>query len=411
MGFVITYKTLFEVRLLHHYHLDKAGEGGDYLLFDLATDAEQEEALRKYDISSFLNIVPTEACYSLLRKHNCIFQKRQDRFIIAIKVQYNDGLNAYTPFVPLADDLAFTFRYTIADPYFLNYSNIPLPKQKDTVFLFQNKSDSNARVYPDLSRLAPTRDVSEIYNAGEILMSADLSTVLIADTITGPVNVPVQNFITDPKVSGNALHYVNRNDIMKTSGNIVRIDTGLQNRTEDVAVTITNNQATVITPRVSLFEDGNTTVQADFSMFPEGVYNVHLEDAGSAYTEDVLFYLQKENSVCDGIVQIQVKSDQAAFGLLNNNGSVKEGDQIRRFDLRFKNRATLWRYLGNGFSNQPESGPHLLARNGFLNLSVNDENAVAVNDLPNASVNMIRTEKPVSAPDNYNLVSEIYLNS
>jgi hypothetical protein len=411
MGFVITYKTLFEVRLLHHYHLDKAGEDSDYVLFDLATDAEQEEALRKYDVSSFLSIRPTEACSSLLRKHNCIFQQRESGFIIAVKVQHDDGLNAYVPFVSLADDLAFTFRYNIVDPYFLNYSNIPLPRQKDTVFFFQNKSESSARVYPDLSRRAPVRDVNEIYNAGEILLTADLSTVMIADTITGPANAPVQNFITDPKVSGKALHYVNRNDTIKISGSILRIDTGLQNRMNDVTVTITNTNATVITPKVVLFEDGNTTVQVDFSMFTEGIYNVHLEDAGSAYTEDVLFYLQKENSACDGIIQIQVKADQAAFGLLNTNGSVKEGTQARRFDLRFKNRATLWRYLGKGFSNEPESGPHLLARNGFLNLSVNDENAVAVNDLPNASVNIIRTEKPVAAPDNYNLISEIYLNS
>lgn len=71
----------------------------------------------------------------------------------------------------------------------------------------------------------------------------------------------------------------------------------------------------------------------------------------------------------------------------------------------------MWRYLGNDLSNEPESGPHLLTRNGFLNLSVNDENAVTINDLPNASVSMIKTEKPVAAPEYYNLVSEIYLNS
>jgi hypothetical protein len=411
MGFVITYKTLFEVRLLHHYHLDKAGEGNDYVLFDLAGNVEQEAILRKYNIASFLTIEPTEACAAVLRRHQCVLRIQDDRLLVAIKVQHDSVLNAYKPFVDLADDLVFTFRYNIADPYFLNYSNIPFGQNSDMVYFFQNKAESGLRVYPALTQSAPVRDVNEVYNAGEILMSPDLSTVLIADRITGPANTPAQTFTSDPKVGGNALRYVNRNDLIKTSGNRLNVDTGLLDRREHVTVTVKDNAGTTITPVLSIFEDGNTIAQLDFSAFGEGLYEVHLEDAVSAYTEDVKFYLQKDNIPCEGLIQIQVKSDNAAFNLLNANGSIKEGNQLRRFDIRFKNRATIWRYLGSAFSNEPESGPHLLARNGFLNLSVNDENAVVVNDLPNASVNIIKTEKPIAAPDHYNLVSEIYLNS
>lgn len=411
MGFIITYKTLFEVRLLHHYHLDKCGEGNDYVLFDLAGNTVQEEALRKYDIASFLEIEPTATCVALLRKHHCIFRRQGDRLIIAAKVQFDEGLNLYKPFVPLADDLAFTFRYKIADPYFLNYSNIPLQKENNSIYFFQNKSEGGKRMYPGLTKSAPIKDVNEIYNAGEILLSADETTVLIANKITGPANAPVQDFTTDPKVNGNALRYVNRNDLIRTSGHLLQIDTGLQDRREHVVVEITNNSGNVITPRTTLFEEGNTIAQIDFTAFPEGLYQVHLEDAGSAYSDDVRFYLQRGKEPFDGIIQIQVKSDNASFDLLNNNGSIKTGNQFRSFELRFKNRATMWRYLGEDLSNEPESGPHLLTRNGFLNLSVNNENAVTINDLPNASVHIIKTEKPVAAPEYYNLVSEIYLNS
>jgi hypothetical protein len=411
MGFIITYKTLFEVRLLHHYHLDKCGEGNDYVLFDLAGNTVQEEALSKYDIASFLQIEPTETCVALLRKHHCIFRRQGDRLIVAAKVQFDEGLNLYKPFVSLADDLAFTFRYKIADPYFLNYSNIPLQKESNSIYFFQNKSEGSKRIYPGLTKSAPVKDVNELYNAGEILLSADETTVLIANRITGPANAPVQDFTTDPKVNGNALRYVNRNDLIRTSGHLLQIDTGLQDRMEHVTVEITNNSGNVITPRTTLFEDGNTISQIDFTAFAEGLYQIHLEDAGSAYSDDVRFYLQRGKEPFDGVIQIQVKSDEPAFDILNNNGSIKTGNQLRSFELRFKNRATMWRYLGNDLSNEPESGPHLLTRNGFLNLSINDENAVTINDLPNASVSMIKTEKPVAAPEYYNLVSEIYLNS
>ncbi len=411
MGFVITYKPLFEIRLLHHYHLDKGGAGGDYLLFDLATTEEQDIMLRQYDIETFLRIEPTPGCAALLKKHHCIFRRQGDRIMVAVKVVLDTVLNKYKPFVPLADDLAFRFRYRAIDKDFLNYTGLPMQQEKSSIFFFQNKKEGSVRTYPALSKAAPVRDNSKTYSAGEILLTADLASVLIADRITGPVNTPSQTFTTDPKVGGNALAYVNRNDLIRTSGNLLSVDTGLQDRREDVTVSVTNNAGTAISPKIIIFEKTNTTLQVDFSPFEEGLYTVHLEDAGSAYSEDVLFYLQKEQDDSDGIIQINVKSDDASFNLVNANGTIKEGSQMKSFLLRFKNRATVWRYLGADFDNEPESGPHLLALHGFVSLTINDENAVPVTDPPNASVHMIKTERPVAAPDHYNLISEIYINS
>lgn len=411
MGFVITYKPLFEIRLLHHYHLDRGGADSDYLLFDLATAAEQEAMLREYDMAEFLKIEPTPSCAALLRKHQCVFRRMQDRIVIAAKVELDTVLNKYKPFVPLADDLVFTFRYRATDIDFLNYTGLPLQQEKNMIFFFQNRAESGARSYPALSKAAPVRDNTKVYSAGEILMTADLATVLIAEKITGPANTPSQTFTTDPKVSGNALSYVNRNDLFRTSANLMAVDTGLQDRREHVAVNVTNAAGTAITPRITIIEDTNTLVQIDFTPFQEGLYNVHLEDAGSAYTEDVSFYLQKENDNIDGIIQINVKSDNASFNVLNANGTIKEGNQMKSFLLRFKNRATIWRYLGANFDNMPESGPHLLARSGFVSLTIDDENTETVTDPPNASVHMIKTERPVAAPEHYNLISEIYINS
>jgi hypothetical protein len=411
MGFVITYKPLFEVRLLHHYHLDRGGAGGDYQLFDLATAAEQEAMLRRYNMAAFLDIEPTPACAALLKKHQCIFRRQEDRLIIAVKVTLDTVLNKYKPLVPLGDDLAFHFRYRAIDNHFLNYTNLPLQRDRNTIYFFCNRKEGSARTYPALTKAAPVRDNLKIYSAGEILLTADLATVLIAGRITGPLNTPSQSFTSDPKVNGNALAYVNRNDLIRTSGNGLTVDTGLQGRRENVTVSVTDGSGTLITPKVVLIEDGNTIAQVDFTPFAEGVYTVHLEDAGSAYTEDVTFYLHKGSNNSDGIIQINVKSDDASFNLLNANGTIKEGNQMKSFLVRFKNRETIWRYLGDNFDNMPESGPHLLARDGFVNLSINDENAAVINDPPNASVHMIKTEKPVAAPEYYNLISEIYINS
>lgn len=411
MGFVITYKPLFEVRLLHHYHLDRGGAGGDYQLFDLATAAEQEAMLRRYNIAAFLDIEPTPACAALLKKHQCVFRRQEDKLLVAVKVTLDTVLNKYKPLVPLGDDLAFHFRYRAIDNHFVNYTNLPLQRNKDTIYFFRNRKEGTARTYPALTKAAPVRDNLKVYSAGEILLTADLATVLIADRITGPANTPSQSFTSDPKVSGNALAYVNRNDLIRTSGNWLSVNTGLQDRMDQVTVSVADENGTTITPKVVLLEDGNTIAQIDFTPFVEGVYTVHLEDAGSAYSEDVSFYLQKENNNSDGIIQINVKSDDASFNVLNTNGTIKEGSQLKSFLLRFKNRATVWRYLGDNFGSMPESGPYLLARDGFVNLTINDDSTATVTDPPNASVHMIKTEKPVAAPEHYNLISEIYINS
>lgn len=411
MGFVITYKPLFEVRLLHHYHLDKAGAGSDYTLFDLATAPEQEKIKSRYDIASFLQIAPTAACADILKKHQCIFRRLEDHILILAKVQFDTDLGKYVPFVPLADDLCFSFRYSITDPDFMNYTNLPMQRDNNSIFYFRNRKEAGARAYPSLSRAAATRDVNVTYDAGEILLSADASTVLIAEGITGPADTPAQNFTEDIKVNSKALAYVNRNDLVRSSGNLLVIDTGLQERREHITVQVKDDSGTVVTPRVAIIDNTNTLVQLDFSFFPEGLYRIHVEDAVLAFAEDTQFYLQKESLPCDGILQLQVKSDDASFSLLNSNKSIREGNQMRSFELRFKNRATVWRYLGKNFSHQPESGPFLLARNGFVSLTIDDEHADPVTDPPNASMHMIRAERPVAAPVHYNLVSEIYLNT
>jgi len=409
MGFVISFMPLFEIIILHHYHLDRGGEGDDYVLFDLANEQQKNEMLRNYDISSFLQIEPSPACAVLLKKHQCIFRRYNDRIQVAVKVQL-DGEN-YKPFVPFADDLVFTFRYRINDPDFYNYTNLPLKKDKNTTYFFQNIKQAGARTYPSLSVAAPKIIANEIYNAGEILLSDDGLTVVIAGNITGPVNTPAQPFTSDMKVDDQKLSYVNRQDQIRTSGNLFTINTGLVERRENVAVEVKNYAGETITPEVKIMENGNTIVQLNLHPFTEGVYQINLKDAAENYDEELLFYLQKENNAWDGYLQIQVKSDDASYNLLNDNGSVKKTNQLPGFELRFKNRATVWRYVGKDVDNKPESGPHLLTRNGFVNLVIPDQNNNPINDPPNPSTHIIVAEKPVAAPQYYNIVSEIYLNS
>jgi len=78
--------------------------------------------------------------------------------------------------------------------------------------------------------------------------------------------------------------------------------------------------------------------------------------------------------------------------------------------VRFRNRFTKWRYLGEKFSNKPEVGPHPLTKKGLVDVSATDGNGNTVEDLPNPNTRMVKTEHPVNDNQHYDVISEIYIH-
>lgn len=412
MGFSITYKTLFEVRLCHHYFLDKGAAGQDYRLFDLATPEHQANAMLTYDSRNFLRIQPTEACAALLRQYKCVYRQLADKLTVAISAVWDEDALMFRPEVPLDNSLSLCFGIQIVDPAFKHYTNIPLDQGKDLFYFFENKAMSGNRRYPSLSRQAPERSDGTWYNEGEILVNnaALPMQTLIAHAITGTVT-PQQEFTVDPEVAGNALSYVNRNDLLSFSGDIWSWDTGLADRSANIQATVRHPSGQQIYPQVNAFEAGTTQVQVRLAEWEEGLYQVALTDASSGYQSEHTFFLQKALKPYHGVMQLHLQSDEEAFSLLMPSGHLLPVTETRRFELRYKNRATTWRYLGAQFANAPESGPHLLTRMGFVALSVVNAAGMTVTQMPNPDQPVVKTERPILIDDCYNLISEIYINS
>ena len=101
----IIYKSLFEIKLLHHYFLDKGEE-----IWDAMAPEDRDLMEEKYDIRDILEITPTPDCNTILNSHNCIFKQTSSGIRLGIKAKPVDTASQeFIPFIPLENDLSFRF--------------------------------------------------------------------------------------------------------------------------------------------------------------------------------------------------------------------------------------------------------------------------------------------------------------
>lgn len=106
------------------------------------------------------------------------------------------------------------------------------------------------------------------------------------------------------------------------------------------------------------------------------------------------------------IIDLSLKSNLATYNMTDNNDVLK--DQV--YEIRFRNRMTVWQYRGDKFADTSVTGPHPLTRLGYINAVVKDKNNNDVDDLPNPSVQMVKTTHPPGNATVYNTISEIFIH-
>lgn len=157
------YKRLFEVRLLHHYWLDEGAKIFDLLPKDdiernaLPTPLEREQPTRErrllnYDVRPFLSVVPTATTEQRLKGLRCVFKATALGLVVAVPKD-----------VPIPDNTLFEFVVTVRNADFFNYTALTLRKQKihelyhqaedktyrykENVFLFSNETGTSKSLH------------------------------------------------------------------------------------------------------------------------------------------------------------------------------------------------------------------------------------------------------------------------
>jgi hypothetical protein len=159
MAFSVKYIPLLNVNILHLFFLNKGLT--EYSAMDDEAKARQ---LGNYNLQSVFSVIPTSETLLKLNGYNLVFKVSNAGFAIWSKVEGVDT----TPFIPLEDDLDFTFLLQKKDPVFYNYTGLKMEDAGKLYYLSNRKLASEAASFPLIPKEGGNTKLDEQY-----ILSAD----------------------------------------------------------------------------------------------------------------------------------------------------------------------------------------------------------------------------------------------
>jgi hypothetical protein len=319
-----SYRRFIEVRLLHHYWLDE----GPVIFDQIPDQAKRESRLLTYDARRFLNAAPTPSTEALIKDLGCVYRETALGFVVAAPENV---------VVPL--DAHFDFAVVITDSSFHDYTSLTLRPQ-NIYELYYQPEDRIYRYKENVPVFSNLTGVSRVLGGlKNLFLSIDYPA-------TGPTD-HVESLIR----SGSALLQLTGDQPGATTQQIAA-------SVNSAPVFVHQGDAHVIVP-------------------PAGL--VGAPDRGILLTDDLPDSLF-------GLVRVSAQGAiDPAFDLVDNTGKLKQTSPV--FQIRFKNRSTIWSYFdkrtraaistepqplpltyfGNaGTKQKPGIGPVSIVQNGTL---------------------------------------------
>jgi hypothetical protein len=324
---------LFEVRLLHHYWLDE----GATVFDDIADQAKRNARLLAYDMRQFLAIRPTPATADALRGLRCLFRETA----LGCVVLAPDT-------AVIAPDTVFAFIVTAKHRTVQAYTALTLRPQ--SIHELFNAADKTLYRYkenvPVLSNLT-----------GTTRGTGPSQSLFLSREIPSPsADDPVESLVR----SGNAL-------LQLTSDNPGATTQQLGAQANALPAYVHQGDAPEIVPPAGLAGTPARGVRL------------------TAEISDDVFTL---------ITLTAVRGDDAAFSFVDAAGAPKSDPPV--YQVRFKNRATVWSYLDKRTGTPVSAEASALPLTHFGNAGTKQK----------PSAEMVKAEKSGSKVTR--IVSEIY---
>ena len=337
----IIYKSFFEVKVRHHYFLNKGDQAWDSMSQD---DKDSQEA--KFDAHEILDIIPTSDCIKALNAHSCVFKKTSSGLIVGIKAIADDvNSGKFKAFVSLNDNETFRFVVKLKDYNFLNYTALSLQSSKDKLFVLNNSISNASNHFPSLSTIPPVFKNGKTYMPGDMLSddTANQTKLFTALLKTSDNPTGSNDWLTEDGNANTPLSFVNINDSYPLAKGFF---TYTMNEKDSYPIAkLKDASGFTINPKMEVLQGDFYTLQVDMLKYPEGIYSIHIDSDNPAYHDDVTFYLLQGSDTPFALIEVRVKSKQTAFDLTNQEDLLSPV-----FEIRFRNRHTYWRYIGKKFS-------------------------------------------------------------
>ncbi|MCX6218589.1 hypothetical protein [Spirosoma sp.] len=300
-GTTSRYKRLFELRILHHYWLDNGS-----MLFDMLDDAVKNRRLLTYDVRQFISLTPTESTQKMLKKLGGVYRTTTLGCVIAVP----DGTK-----VPA--DTRFDLILTVQSPAFFQYTALTLPRQ--TIREYYNRSN----------------DSYDRYKTGVPVLS---NLTGIPRTINGVKSLFLSKEIPTLAASANA----NVESLARSGAKLLQLTSSQPDANTQQLAAQANTQP------VYVHQDDVPLINAPPALDgfpPTGLRGIQLagEIPDNVYT----------------LVSIAAERPGDGDFSCVANGIPKAIPPV--FEIRFKNRSTIWQYIdkrtGDLLSTEPDPLP------------------------------------------------------
>jgi len=411
---VIRYEKFFEVRVLHEFYLNTNSKRSYFSLDDASRAAYLDTLLfrNRYDIWNDVTFEPSEETKKTLQNLNLRFVRTKTGFFIGIKVKAPADTDH--PFTNPDGNAALTFRMRIKNPYVKNFTNLTLNSALPSTYLFTNGNEEGLKVLPSLSLPVEDFRSDKTYEFGEVARMGN--DIMEAVKRTNSFNAGDWRKISAVGIA----HEGDRTLLPSRFWYRFEADS-------DVRQAVFALRTTGGTSIKTVHTDGSTplrNVLLDFSVddsstvVQKGTYLLEVNgDNGYFRQYRVSLNTDHYNSQDLGIIEIRYNTGDAAFGLINPDGSLKVPGPV--YEVRLKSRISYWRYRSNSgikLKTTAKTDPYLTPVDGVLKsidpapmnampLEFVDENpAIPAIFLPNPPGNALSVE------NNGDIFSDIYIS-
>ncbi|MEM6966419.1 MAG: hypothetical protein AAF573_16770 [Bacteroidota bacterium] len=354
MAFVIKYHILFEVRILHGYHLKN-----EIAFYGKTQEQKAEELLaNNFNIASDLKIEPTEACEKILKNHRLKFKITPWGFIVGVETRTNATGEVF-PFLPIDIGTTFHFKMKLKNSNWTNVSNVKLKPTTRANFYFSNFEQLDDLQTTDDKSFGPTLSLPHLnfneerpYEMGEVIL--DGTDLKIAIQNADGTNPPTDsNFWTDLDNVKNVSETDRRLLPSKFSYQIIP-NNGITVNDIEFSLLRPDNTEQASFSKNNL--NGKTAVTVDFRKFeddklsnvPSGEYTLlvisdDLNTTRKVHVEDEIYDAQDW-----GVIAIAHQQELGTYRILEDDGKLRVEDNTVQhpiFEIRVKSRATYWQYI------------------------------------------------------------------
>jgi len=340
----ILYKPILMIQLWHDYVL-----GQPTMPHSLSEN---------YDISDICHLVPTAECQKILKNLRWVSRSRSTGMVLFGEVDPvapEDSNTDYRTQIPVNRPYRLTFWLEVKEPTFANFTNLSLRSNRNQVYYFSNRfgtiqsyeRENNGGTaetvdYLFLSQELPAYNEGDEYRLGQLVIQGGNTLEALSYQSSASANPASEDWATLP-----LSQYVSGQDQLPHQELNRSYQIASANPGDTFKFTLTDINGN--RPFVQTFTAPEThppsdpiTVSLNFTGQIPGRYRLEL-DGNSIGEEFVLFSSQVAPRVF-GLVEIVVVADASdPFALLRTDGS-DTLIQPRTYIIRFKNRATCWRY-------------------------------------------------------------------